>query len=48
MRQAGMADYVWLKWADYRKPHPWEHIDKARKRARCALRAYGREVADKE
>lgn len=35
MRQCGMGEYVPMKWADYRKPHPWENIDKIEKWIRC-------------
>lgn len=40
MRSAGMGGYVPIRWADYRKPHPWEAIGKVEKRARSLLRAY--------
>ena len=46
MRQSGMAAYVPMKWADYRKPHPWENLSKVEKRAQCVLQAYWTEASD--
>jgi hypothetical protein len=45
MRRAGMAAYVPMKWADYRKPYEWENLSKEEKRIRCLLRAYRTEVS---
>lgn len=46
MRQCGMGEYVPMKWADYRKPHLWECIDKTEKRVKCLLRAHKAEMTN--